>query len=110
MEKKKLIRHYIWAFVRICIGCALFGMGFGLFLEPNQMNCGGVSGIGQLVAHLTGFGSVALWTLLINIPLFLLSIKGVGKSFFVGSLVGMLGLNFFLEVFSLVPAPVSRPP
>ncbi len=104
MEKKHL-RHYVMDFIKICLGCAIFALGFDLFLAPNHMNVGGVSGIGQLIAHLSGVGSVAMWSLLINIPLFLMSIKGVGREFFVGSLIGMLGLNFFLELFTFLPVP-----
>ena len=109
MEKKHL-RHYIKDLIKIFIGCAVFALGFDLFLEPNHMNVGGVSGVGQLVAFLSGFGSVALWSLLINIPLFIMSIKGVGREFFVGSLIGMLALNFFLELFTHLPVPDVQEP
>ena len=103
------LSRYIRDLMRIVIGCALFGLGFDLFLQPNHMNVGGVSGIGQLLAHLTGLESVAFWSVVINVPLFLISIKGVGKSFFIGSLLGMLLLNGFLEGFTLIPAPETEP-
>lgn len=103
------LSHYIRDFMRIVIGCALFGLGFDLFLQPNHMNVGGVSGIGQLLEHLIGFGSVAFWSVLINVPLFLISIRGVGRNFFFGSLVGMLLMNFFIELFLIIPAPETEP-
>ena len=78
MNRKELLRQLKNALL-IALGCALFSLGFDLFLQPNQINVGGVSGIGQLLTHLTGFGSVALWSVLINVPLFLVSIRGVGK-------------------------------
>ena len=62
----------------ILVGCMLFSLGFDLFLGPNQINVGGVSGIGQLITHLTGFGSVALWSLLINVPLY--SVSRIGDA------------------------------
>ena len=95
--------------VLIFLGCALFGLGFDLFLQPNQINVGGVSGIGQLLTHLTGLGSVAVWSVLINVPLFLISLKGVGRKFFFGSLLGMLLSNLFLAVFERVPVPATEP-
>ena len=103
------LSHYIRDFMRVVIGCALFGLGFDLFLQPNHMNVGGVSGIGQLLEHLIGFGSVAFWSVLINVPLFLISIRGVGRNFFFGSLVGMLLMNFFIELFLIIPAPETEP-
>lgn len=108
MNRKALLRQLKNALL-IALGCALFSLGFDLFLQPNQINVGGVSGIGQLLTHLTGFGSVALWSVLINVPLFLVSIRGVGKKFFVGSLCGMLLSNLFLSLFERIPAPVTEP-
>ena len=104
-----LFSRYLKNLFLIAAGCALFGLGFDLFLEPNHMNAGGVSGIGQLLEHILGFGSVAFWSLMINVPLFLVSIRGVGKEFFFGSLVGMLLMNLFIEVFTLLPAPETEP-
>ena len=108
MKQKELLRQLKNGLL-IALGCALFSLGFDLFLQPNQINVGGVSGIGQLLTHLTGFGSVALWSVLINVPLFLVSIRGVGKKFFVGSLCGMLLSNLFLSLFERIPAPVTEP-
>ena len=80
------LRHLLF----VVVGCISFALGFNLFLEPNHINVGGVSGMGQLLEHITGFGSVALWSTIINMPLFLVSIKGVGRNFFLGSLLGMV--------------------
>ena len=93
----------------IVLGTVLFGLGFDLFLDPNRINVGGVSGIGMILQHVTGFGSVALWSLLINVPVFLISIRGVGRNFFLGSLVGMLFSNLFLELFLQIPVPETEP-
>lgn len=106
---KQTLYQYLRKLLLMIMGCALFGLGFDLFLEPNHMNAGGVSGIGQLLEHILGFGSVAFWSLMINVPLFLVSIRGVGKEFFFGSLVGMLLMNLFIEVFLLLPAPETEP-
>ncbi len=108
MNKRSLF-HQVKNICMIVLGCASFGLGFDLFLQPNHINVGGVSGLSQLIAHITKSGSVALWSVLINIPLFLISIKGVGKKFFVGSLAGMLLTNGFIAFFSRLPAPETDP-
>lgn len=41
------------------LGSAIFALGFDLFLLPNQINIGGVSGIGMLLLELTGWGASA---------------------------------------------------
>jgi len=98
------LRHLLF----VVVGCISFALGFNLFLEPNHINVGGVSGMGQLLEHVTGFGSVALWSTIINVPLFLVSIKGVGRNFFLGSLLGMVLSNTFLELLRL-PVPEADP-
>ena len=108
-----MTKHPLYRSVRnlitIALGCALFALGFDLFLQPNHLNVGGVSGIGQLLEHLTGIGSVAIWSVIINVPLFLICIRGVGRAFFLGSLIGMLLLNLFLELFLCLPVPETEP-
>lgn len=106
---KKKILGYIWDVLKSAIGCALFGLGFNLFLMPNGMNIGGLSGIAMILVHLTGFGSVGLLTILMNIPLFVLAGLKIGKKFFVGSLIGMVFSSVFLDLFTLLPVPQVEP-
>ena len=108
MTNTPILRH-LKNLALIVVGCALFALGFDLFLQPNQMNAGGISGIAQLLEHLLGVGSVAFWSVAINVPLFLMSIRGVGRGFFVGSLIGMLAMNLFIELFLLLPVPQTEP-
>ncbi len=44
------------------LGSAIFALGFDLFLLPNQINIGGVSGIGMLLLELTGWGAASAFT------------------------------------------------
>lgn len=108
MKKHPLYRT-VRSGILIVLGCVVFSLGFDLFLQPNHTNVGGVSGIGQLLQHLSGFGTVAGWSFVINVPLFVVSIKGVGRNFFVGSLFGMVCLNTTLELFTHLPIPQTEP-
>ena len=107
--KQASVFRQIKNFLFVILGCAAYGLGFSLFLQPNHINAGGVSGLSQLVTHVTGLGSVALWSVLFNIPLFIISIRGVGKKFFWGSLVGMLLTNLFISLFASPSSPVDDP-
>ena len=42
---------------KITLGCAIFALGFDLFLEPNSLNVGGMSGLAMILRELLGFGS-----------------------------------------------------
>ena len=95
--------------IKIVIGCFLFGLGFNLFLLPNGLNAGGISGISMLFVRMTSLGSIGMITVLANLPLFALGGIKIGKKFFFGSLLGMLLCSFFIDAFSRLPAPDIEP-
>lgn len=101
---KKWYRKFGWIFSTI-IGAAIFALGFDLFLEPHELNCGGVSGLSMVLVEVLGFGSVGLLQILINIPLFMLGGIKIGKKFFFGSLLGMASSSLFIELFSIIAVP-----
>ena len=104
---KAMIRKLDWVFSTI-LGSAIFALGFDLFLIPNEMNTGGVSGLSMVIRELLGFGSVGVIQIIINLPLFLLGGLKIGKKFFCGSLLGMLSSSLFIDWFSAIPAPQTE--
>ena len=106
MEKGR--KTFLWL-AKIVAGCVLFSVGFAFFLEPNQVNAGGITGLAMIAVHLLGFGTVGLLTLLINLPLFIVSGIKVGKKFFVGSAVGLLLSSLLLDAFAMLPHPEIEP-
>ena len=70
-----------WIFLTV-IGSTLFALGFSLFLEPNDINSGGISGLAQALAHILGLQNVGVLSVLLNLPLFLIGGLRVGKRFF----------------------------
>ena len=90
-------------------GCALFGLGFSVFLEPNGLNAGGLSGLAMVLVHLTDFGTVGMITAVMNIPLFIIAGMKIGKKFFIGSLVGMGFSSLFIDLFAFLPKPELDP-
>ena len=90
---------------KITLGCAIFALGFDLFLEPNDLNVGGMSGLAMVARKLLGFGSIGVLTAMLNVPLFLLGAKKLGKKFLFGSLAGMLLSSMFIDLFAGIPKP-----
>ena len=74
-------RKIVWNYVKIILGCAIFGVGFNMFLTPSGLNVGGVSGLSMALVELWGFGSVGLLSIIINIPLFAFGGFKIGKQF-----------------------------
>ena len=100
----------IWREVRflglILFGSVCYAIGFDLFLMLHQVNAGGVSGASMLICAALGWdGGVGILTLGINVPLFLLGYRYLGKRFFVGSIVGTFATSALIELFAGIPAP-----
>ena len=90
-------------------GSAIFALGFALFLQPNDMNPGGISGLAQVAVELFHFGSVGSLSILINLPLFILGGLKIGKRFFTGSLIGMLLSSVLIDAFAFLAFPAPEP-
>lgn len=103
-----LWKDYKWIFATI-LGSAVFALGFSLFLQPNDLNAGGISGLAMIFVELAGFGSVGMLSILINLPLFILGGLKIGKKFFFGSLLGMTLSSVLIDFFALIPFPTVEP-
>ena len=90
-------------------GSAVFALGFSLFLQPNNMSPGGISGLAMVAVELLGFGSTGTLSIFINLPLFILGGLKIGKRFFAGSLLGMLLSSVLIDAFAMLPFPVTEP-
>lgn len=91
------------------VGSTIFALGFSLFLAPNDMNPGGISGLSMVLVELLHFGSVGTISILINLPLFVLGGLKIGKRFFAGSLLGMLLSSVLIDAFAAVPMMTVEP-
>lgn len=105
---QKLWQNYKWIPETI-LGSAIFAAGFAFFLQPNDLSPGGISGLALLVMELTGFGSVGVLSILMNLPLFVLGGLKIGKRFFVGSLIGMLLSSVLIDAFTALQFPAVEP-
>lgn len=94
---KKLWHKIGWLIMTI-VGSVIFGAGYAIFLGPNDLNAGGISGLSAVIVRLINpdgtipFVSVGVLTICINLPLFAVGGVRIGKKFFFGSLLG-LGLS-----------------
>ena len=98
---KAFLDKYGWIFATV-LGSAIFAFGFAVFLQPHNMNAGGISGLAQVFVELTGLGSVGTLSILINLPLFILGGMKIGKRFFFGSLIGMSLSSVLIDSFAFV--------
>ena len=105
---KTLLLKYRWIFDTV-LGSVIFALGFSLFLSPNDMSAGGISGLALIFVELTGLGSIGMLSILINLPLFILGGIKLGKRFFAGSLLGMVLSSVLIDLFAMIPMPQMEP-
>ena len=105
----RFMRQNVLNGLKITVGCALFGLGFNLFLLPNDLNAGGITGLSMMLVHLLGVGTVGMFTALMNLPLFALAGVKIGKRFFIGSLIGMVLVAVFIDLFAMLPMLQTEP-
>lgn len=71
------------------VGCFLYGIGMVTFASASDFAPGGVSGIAILLNYLTNI-KIGFATVLINIPIVLITFKTLGKKFFARSIKTIL--------------------
>lgn len=80
-------------YINVLIGSAIIALAFNVFLLPNQIASGGVSGISTILLNVLGWEPAYVqWAF--NIPLFIAGVILLGKQFGVKTLVGTLFLPF----------------
>lgn len=84
-------------YVGITVGTAIMAISLNLFLEPNTIAPGGVTGLAIVIKKVTGI-PVDITNLTINIPLFIMGIFILGKSFGAKTLYATINLSFFIRI------------
>lgn len=95
--------------IRIFAGCALFALGFDLFLIPNALNAGGLSGLSMVIVSLLEKGSVGTIAAILNLPLFVIAGVRIGRRFILLSLFGTVCSAVLLDMFARLPTPTVEP-
>lgn len=81
----------------LTIGVVAAAIGYALFQVPYNLAAGGVSGIGIIVAHYTGF-SPSLFYFIANVPLLLLGYWSLGGwRFLYRTILAVVGFTFLSE-------------
>ncbi len=94
-------------FSMIILGTLIMGFAFSVFLEPNDISTGGFSALSMIINTLfekigvKGIPTSAIY-LVLNIGLYLLALKTLGKRFAIRALVGILSFSLGMQVFNMI--------
>lgn len=92
-------------YLMIALGMILYGIGWTVFLLPNDITTGGVPGIASIVFWATGF-PVQYTYFAINGVLLLAALKVLGFKFSIKTIFAVFTLTFFLSVIQKVTTGV----
>jgi len=81
----------------IILGALTYALGTNMFLAPNKISGGGTSAIATVLLHLFGV-HLSVTNIVINVILFVLGYKILGKYIVFKNLTGTLYVSVFLEV------------
>lgn len=109
---KKINKLFDWniqSFFKIVFGSFLFCFATNFFLVPNSLYTGGILGLSQLIRSFfidvfkikTTFDFSGIIYYIINIPLFILAYKSVGKSFFFKTLFAVTLQTILLSLLPI---------
>jgi uncharacterized membrane-anchored protein YitT (DUF2179 family) len=87
--------------IQVVVGSAVMALSYNLFLIPHGIVPGGAGGIAMILNRLFET-PVGLVILLINIPLFVLGVKAIGRAYGVKSIVGVAVSAVLIDGFTYV--------
>ena len=108
ITEKQTTKNLVAEYFFVILGAAVVALGFNLFLFPNQVASGGVSGISTILNGLFGWNA-GLVQYAFNIPLFIAGVLILGKSFGFKSLLGTLALPFFVILTEDMEVATTEP-
>lgn len=92
----------------LIVGAGLVSVGLEIFLVPNKIIDGGITGISIIASHLTGI-SLGVFLFLLNLPFLFIGYKQIGKTFALSTLFGVAVMS--LGTYLLHPVnPITIDP
>lgn len=95
--KRLILPNFLRVLFPILLGSAVYAFGLHMFVIPNQFMEGGVTGVAILLNYMFELPP-SITTLVINIPLFIIGWRYIGRGSFIYTVLGTLALSLFLWV------------
>lgn len=100
---KNETRKELWSIVQITLAAVVYAAGISLFLDPNQLAPGGITGIAVILNRLIHMETGTLYFLL-NVPVVFLGIIKFGIRFMAKTAWAILMTSFFTNLLGNVGA------
>ena len=95
-----------WGWMRhavlIALGCAVGAIAYPLYLVPNGIAPGGLTGIATVLHYAFG-APVGISSLVMNVPLFIMGYRSMGRMFALRTLVATVLFSLLIDLFRFEP-------
>ncbi|NLI90937.1 MAG: YitT family protein [Peptococcaceae bacterium] len=102
IKKKNRIGYYIKKYSFLFLGAVFASIGLEIFLVPNEIVDGGVTGISIMASILTKF-PLGAYIFILNIPFLVLGYRQIGKTFVWATLFSITTLSIGVSILQPVP-------
>ncbi len=100
-KKRRSIQEWIKDILVYAVGALVYALAVNLFTAPNDIAPGGATGIATVINYLTDI-PIGTLILLINLPLFILSVIFIGGSFTVRTIIATTMMSFAVDALSFI--------
>ena len=104
---KKAVFNEIKGYAFMILGCIMYALSTRLFLAPNSIIAGGVSGLSVLINKFFPVLEIGMISIIINIPILLGGLKFQGWKFIIRCLITIVTLGLITDLFMLLPKMTS---
>lgn len=88
--------------IGIVFGAVIVAISINTLIIPNKIADGGITGVAILLHYLSNW-PIGWTVLVLNLPLFVIGWKMVGRLFLINSVIGVSALSIALSISSIVP-------
>ena len=100
---KKQVLNEIKGYIFMLIGCVAYGASTSLFLEPNAIVAGGISGLSVMINLLFNKLPVGMLIIALNVPILIAGIRMQGWKFILRALLTIVTLGIITDLLAKIP-------
>ncbi len=98
---KKFTSKSLLGYIFMVLGCVFYAFSTVLFLAPNQIVAGGVTGLSVLINILNNKIPIGTISIVINVPILILGLKYFGFPFIIKCLLTVTTLGLATDLFNI---------
>lgn len=103
---KNPIVKFVCEYLVIAFASVFYAIGISLFLDPNKLAPGGITGIAIIINHFIDMPTGVL-VLIMNVPIMIVGIWKFGLKFFVSTIVATILGSVFIDVAAEFPVATN---